>query len=364
MQVIHVNSAKAWGGGEAHTLLLATGLRARGCAVTLVCRPKSALAARAQAAGLAVVTLPLRGALDLASCADLRRLCREREARIVHAHLARDYPLLAAIRATMPTVRTVVTRHVLFPMRAGVLSQWVWRHIDRLIAVSDAAAAVVRVHPAIRAAQIVTIANGIDTARYAAVSPMALETLGVPPGARLLATVGTLVAHKGQETVLRALTHVRDACPDVVLLLVGEDKDEGRYRQRLEVLVAQLGMGEAVRFLGLRDDVPQVLRACTALVQPSEHESFGLVAVEAMAAGLPVVAGDVGGFREVVADGETGRLVPPGDPAALAESLIDLLTHPETAQAWGAAGQLRAREDFDAGVMCDRTLTCYQELQQ
>jgi glycosyltransferase involved in cell wall biosynthesis len=221
-----------------------------------------------------------------------------------------------------------------------------------IVAVSDAtrAALVAQGYPAERT---ITVRNGIDVGDAAA--PAAIAPA---PSGPVLLEVGRLCDVKGQRDLIAAVPRLgRD---DVTLLLVGEDIETGgAYRRMLEREAFDLGVGDRVRFLGRRDDVPALLAAADALVLPSSIEGLPLVVLEAMAAQRPVVATAVGGTPEAVVDGETGLLVPPGDVDALARAVDSLLADPERARRLGEAGARRVRERFDADAAAQRVLGLY-----
>lgn len=361
MRVLQVNSARDWGGGEVHTLDLCTGLRAAGCTVTVACRPNSALGERARQAGLAVLPLPLRGAFDMPSALALARFCRQHRVDVLHAHLARDYPLAALAGMLCPWLRVVVTRHLLFPMKRGVLNRWVWRRVQTVIAVSESVYAVLADHPDIPSERLVAIPNGIVTQAFATAAPAPLrQALGLPPETLLVGCVGTLGLLKGQETLIRAWPAVQENFPQVAMILVGSADREKNYQATLQELATELGIAETVHFLGHQRDIPGLMRAFDVFVLPSQQESFGLVMVEAMAAYRPVVATRVGGACEIVLDGETGRLVSVGDPEVLAGAIGELLADADLRQRWGYAGHARAVAQYDVATMVTRTLACYR----
>jgi glycosyltransferase involved in cell wall biosynthesis len=174
--------------------------------------------------------------------------------------------------------------------------------------------------------------------------PNGLRTaLGLEPETKLVTMVGSLTRRKGVDDLLRSASLIRDAVPTARYLLVGR----GDQRRLLEEIVRRLDLTEHVRFLGFRRDVPEILNSSDVLVLPSHWEGFGLVTLEAMNAGLPVVGTRRGAIPEVVRNGETGLLVPPKDPEALATALIRLLSNPERARAMGRAGLSRLRREFD-----------------
>jgi glycosyltransferase involved in cell wall biosynthesis len=168
-----------------------------------------------------------------------------------------------------------------------------------------------------------------------------------------VAQIARLAEVKGQRDLLAALEEL----PDVHAVFVGEDLEQGgAYRRSLEAEA-----GERAAFLGYRSDIPAILDAVDMLVLPSRLEGLPMVVLEAMAQAKPVVATDVGGTAEAVVDGETGLLVPPGDPHALAEAIRRLIDDPELARRLGEAGRRRVEREFSAGVMTARVLEVLDE---
>ena len=255
---------------------------------------------------------------------------------VVHAHepLTPSASMAAAMVSRAPVVATFhahVERSGLFDAAAPVLRP-VWRRLRARIAVSEAARRFVsdRLGDGVR-----VIPNGLDVDRFASAAPA--EDL--PPGRRIL-WVGRLDPQKGFPVAVRAFARLAEGLPDLWFVVAGE----GRDRSTLAEL--PLRLRERVVLIGNvdRDRLPRYHAASDAFVSPAlGQESFGIVLVEAMAAGLPVVATAIPGYREVIDDGVEGLLVPPGDPEALASALRRLLDDPKTAKSFGEAGRARAR---------------------
>ncbi len=194
--------------------------------------------------------------------------------------------------------------------------------------------------------------------------------LGITDDDKVLALVGQITPWKGQEDAIRALARVREEHPTAILLLVGEAKfvaratryDNRAYLHRLHELTARLGLGNAVRFLGEREDVPEILRACDVALLPSWDEPFGRAAVEAMAMGAPVVATAVGGPAEIITDGVDGTLVLPRDPGTLAVVVNGLLRDPQMRHALGAAGRKSVQERFAGDCHATAVTALYREV--
>jgi glycosyltransferase involved in cell wall biosynthesis len=205
--------------------------------------------------------------------------------------------------------------------------------VDRLVCVSDDGRAAAH-EEGWSSRRTVTIHNGIDLARFAPRGPVA----GGP-----VIVVARLRPEKAIDRLIDAVALIRRVDPGFRLEIAGDGELDSALREQVE----RLGLGEAVAFLGDVRDVPERLARASALVLPSHTEGISLTLLEAMATGLPVVATRVGGNPEVVVDGETGLLVPPADPPALAEALLRLRRDPELGRAMGARGRERVEQRFD-----------------
>jgi glycosyltransferase involved in cell wall biosynthesis len=193
------------------------------------------------------------------------------------------------------------------------------------------------------------IPNGVRLERFAL--PRA------PVRGRIL-MVGRLAPPKRPDLALHALASVRQAIPEAELHLVGD----GPLRPQAEALTAELGLDGAVRFLGSREDVPELLATAECALLASDYEGCPLAVVEAMAAGVPVAATDVGGTGELVQAGRTGELGPPGDAHGLAGAVERLLTNPGRAAELGAEGRRAAAQGLSLEVMVERLVELYDDL--
>jgi D-inositol-3-phosphate glycosyltransferase len=200
---------------------------------------------------------------------------------------------------------------------------------------------------------------GVDIDAFTPEGPAA------PRGRRgRIVSVGRLVPRKGFDTMIRALPHI----PDAELVIVGgparTELTNDRYAQRLQLLASQLGVADRVQMLGsvTRHEMPAVLRAADIVACTPWYEPFGIVPLEAMACGVPVVAAAVGGIRDTVVDDVTGRLVPPRDPTAVAEAIAALLRDSRQRAAFGAAGRERARSRYTWDRVAADTERIYEKL--
>jgi glycosyltransferase involved in cell wall biosynthesis len=211
------------------------------------------------------------------------------------------------------------------------------------------------------AARVVSIPPGVDTRRFhPGVSGKTVrDELGLTAGRPLVGLVANIRGSKGHNVFLEAAREVLRARPDARFLIVGDGVGHGEVRRR----AGDMGLEAAVTLTGFRRDIPEIMAALDVLVLPSiRSEATSQVIPQAFAVGTPVVASTVGGSPELVRDGETGRLVPPGDPRALAGAILDLVNDPARAEAFGRAGArlVSARYSIDASM--ELTTGVYREL--
>lgn len=265
-------------------------------------------------------------------------LARRHRCRLIHAAGLKAV-LVARIVARITGARVVVHVHdQIMPGNAlRALHRLFARGTDVGVCVS-AATRPVAIEGYHVAPQRVRVAhNGLDLARLREVPDgtraRLRATLGLGELQPVLTMVGRMYPIKGTLAMVRMMRPIVDALPDARLLLVGDGPD----RAACEQLAQSLGIAPNIRFLGHRDDVPELLAASDLVVMPSQSEGLGLAAIEALAGGRPVVAYAVGGLPEVVTDGVTGRCVPAGDEPAFAAAVIALLRDRDLLQRYGVA---------------------------
>lgn len=360
-RVLHVITRLVVGGAQQNTLLTAQGLRARGYEVELAAGPETGpegvLPVPEGIVFYAVPTLvrEVRPLADLRALWDLYRLMR-RGYDVVHTHTSKAGVLgrLAARLAGIPVVVHTPHGHVYHGYGDRLKSRaflWIERLLaprtDALVALTESEKLEHLQAGVGRPDQWTVIPSGVELHRFQAGTPLRRQDLGLAEGSFVVGCVARLAPVKGVDQAVRAVArlHAR-GCP-VHLVVVGD----GPQRAELEGLARRLGVQGCVHFLGLRRDVPHLLPLFDVLVLPSRNEGMGRAAVEAQAAGIPVVASRVGGIPDVVADGETGLLVAPEDPEALARALATLATDPVRRTRMGKAAREWVKEHLTAEAM-------------
>ena len=352
-----------WNGIDEHLLLLARSLDRDRFEPLLLHRPRDGpqTQALAERAGIRLVPMPesaggVRQRLH-ALCALLRR----ERVDILHIHTpaagGQAIPALAArlagVRATLVTYHQVQPRRL--PARSRTLNSLTHMLlIDATVAVSGDVCETL-VHAAgLPRRRIRVIRNGIDPA------PPPVATDGLPPrepGEVRIGYFGRLSHEKGVHVLLRALAEVVARAPHVRTFIVGD----GPERAALAALAAHLGLSERVSFLGFRPDARALMAQVDIVAHVPIYEGFGLVVLEAMATGRPVVTSDApGGLRDIVDHETTGLLVPVGDAAAAARALLRLVEDAETRRRLGANGRARCAQHFSAARMVEQVTALYE----
>jgi glycosyltransferase involved in cell wall biosynthesis len=360
MKILQICSARQLGGGEKHLADLANALARRGHDIFVALTPSSPLLSELPAVPKDnIVELRMRNSLNVASALKLAQFAREHQIEIIHAHVARDYPL-AAFVSRRARGQTVLTRHVLFPMSG--IHRLTLRRTARVIAVSQAVAAALRRQDIFDPKRIVLIHNGIDVDRFAqgrehaATDEQSSKRLCV-------GMVGHLAPIKGQEDFIRAAAIVCGLRNDVDFVIAGEDKSRGgENRRNIEGLIKELGLAQRIHLIGWVDEVAKLLPTFDLFVSPSRSEPFGLSIVEAMAAGTPVIATMSEGAREIIDDNITGRLAPIGDREALAKAIGELLSDPAQRRSLSANALRVVRARFSLERMVVETEKVYEQV--
>ncbi len=348
MKILFVLHSHSYGGAEMHLSELARGLTARGHLVAFAGPGDSWLAQRFRAAGLACYHVPMHGFFDPWSMVKLGWVARRFGADLIHGHLTRG-AFYAGIGGRLAGVPVVVTAH---STNAG-------KHFGRaarIIAVSRAVADFL-VAQGYGPGRIDVVHHGVADPLTVPLRPTLRDSLAIPAGSILCGIVARLVRAKGQDLAIDALAR----CPDrVQLVMIGDDSTP--WGKAVRARAAARGVTERVHFLGFRDAAPQWMRELDVILAPSRREALSLTLAEAAAVGLPAIAARVGGIPEVVADGETGLLVPAEDAAALAAAMLRLAADPELRGRLGAQARARYLSQFSLETMTGGTEAVYRQV--
>lgn len=346
MRIILTNENKGWGGAEEHSLRLAEKLAERGHNVLLIASPGSVLAARTRRSGLAVRSVRMRNEVDPLAIVALAGLIRRHRADVLHAVGTRDH-LLGSMAARLTSTPVIKVEHTYLADTASGICMRAYGHwTNRIVCVCDAMSGHL-VCLGVPVERIETITNGLDIGRYPIVSH---ERNDAP----VIAVVASCIPGKGHDILVRTITLLTARYPDLRVVCAGG----GPLKEHLIAMASAAGAAQHFTWLGHVDDVRPVLASADMLVHPSLNEALPYAIMEAMAAGLPVVAAEVGGVAELVVDGVTGLLVRPGDEQGLAAAVSRMLDDQLLRRSAGEAGRRRVMERFTM----DRMVSDYERL--
>ena len=361
MKILHLNTEKTWRGGEQQTLYLLQLLKQRGIFSHLVCQIGSPMAIRAARAGVEIFPLKMRGEIDLAAVLRIRKLIDRFKYSIVHSHTSHAH-LLAYLASIGTGVTRLVTRRVDFSIYRHSflkLSGIKYRYMaDYYIAISHKIKSVM-VKDGIPDSQIFVVHSGIDPQRFISAKGDDLPVeFDIKENQKVVINVAHLAEHKGQTYLVQAIPRVLTKLPDTRFFIIGQ----GELMEGLKKTASELGIKGELVFTGFRDDVAGFYQIADLFVMSSIQEGLGTAVLDALALAKPVVATHSGGLPEIVQDGESGRLVAPADPEALAAGIVDMLIHPERAGSMAQEGKKRVLEDFTIDAMVTKNIDVYQHI--
>ena len=357
---LHINDQSDWRGGERQVFYLVKGLKERGHEVELVSQPSSVIGERAQAAGIKVHPVRMRGEADIFAARRIAGLVRSREFDVVHMHTAHAHMLgcMACARNSNPVC--IVSRRVDFPIRKRFLGlsriKYVFR-VDRYIAISNAVKEVL-IKGGVKPEKISVVYSGVESSGADGAGPDIRAEFGLSDSEKIVGTVGALVGHKGHRYLIEAAPIILEKHPHVKFIFVGD----GELRSELKALASQFGVQHAIIFAGYRSDVHALLRQFDVYAAPSHMEGLNTSILDALMAKRPVVAARAGGIPEIVEHDKTGLLVPPGDHVLLAEAVVEMLTDKEKALKLALAGCKSVQGRFTADKMVEGTISVYEDL--
>ncbi len=353
------------GGAEGLVLGLTRKLMSDGFRVSVCYCEPGPIADDLTRMGVNVTHIPWHSRFDPMLPVRMANVIRRDPPQIVHTHLFKSdfHGRFAARLSGVPVVLSTLhscnewAKNPFFGFTYGVTT----RFADRIIAVAEEVRDYAIHHFHLASSRILTIANGIDVRRFENKKEAALNLraeLGIASDAPLIGIVARLDPPKDHETFLRAAALIKKVAPNARFAIVGD----GPLRESLTKLSADLGLDREVVFCGRRNDIPTVMNALDILVLSSVYEGLPMALLEGMAASRPVVSTAVGGITGLVVDGETGLLVPPSDPKAIADACLRLVVDPDLRCQIGQAAYARAKEKYSLDEMYSKTIRLYSAL--
>lgn len=357
MRILHLETGRHLYGGGLQVLHLLGGLVSRGCECRLVVPHDSAVADGGEARGLPVERIRYGGEGDAVAILRIGSVIRDYRPDLIHLHSRRGadtWGLLSAVAAGVPAV---ITRRV-DNLEPGWLARAKAAGTRHVIAISHAVERVL-LAAGVPARQISVVHSAVDVEPWVVAPDRAgLEAeFAIPAGTPAVAMVAQFIERKGHSSLIRALEMMRSTGgPVPVAVLFGQ----GPLRAQVEEEARRRDVAQWVRFAGFRDDLPRWLSSFDLLVHPAHMEGLGVAALQAGAAGIPVVGSRAGGIPEIVEHERTGLLVEPDRPDRLAEALATLLSRPAARGEMGKAARERIQARFSVPAMVEGNLAVYE----
>ncbi len=357
MKVLHVESGRFLYGGARQVQYILEGLRARGVDNLLACPPGSDIAAAAKPFAR-VAEMPMRGDADVRLTSRLAHLIRAETPDLVHLHSRRGADIWGALAARRCGIPCILSRRVDNP-EPRWLASLKYRLYDHVVTISEGIRQVLLAE-GVPAAKVTCVRSAVDAAPFLHdYDKVAFrQELGLPRTTPVAGMVAQLIERKGHRHLLAALPMVLARHPELVVLIYGRGPLEGWLRER----IAAEGLGGNVRLMGFIDDLPDRLGCLDLLVHPADMEGLGVSLLQASAARVPIIASRAGGMPEAVRDGENGLLIDPGDVAALARAMDQLLGDARLRDTLGEAGRALVQREFSVDVMCQGNLAIYRQV--
>lgn len=311
--------------------------------------------------GVRTYVIPTQGMFDWRWVLRVKRLLKDEHVDLIHAHEfdANVQGTFVAALSGVPLVATVHGKNYFWEkLRRRLAYQWVSRNAT-MVAVSENLKQFIVEKVGVDSGHVKVVYNGVDLLPHCGPDDIdqCRKELDLPTSDQIVGVVGNLYPVKGHQYLIAAIPAVLAKCPNTTFIFAGRGQLEGELKEQAH----QLGVAQKVRFLGLRQDIPRILAVLHAFVLPSLSEGLSMAILEAMVAGKPVIATDVGGNPELVEDSETGYLVPSQNSQALADRLISLLMNRDRALQFGKVGQLRAQGQFSLRTMVREYQAIYDQ---
>jgi len=368
MKVLQLITTLSGGGAELHLLTLCRRLKKQGVEIVVACMSEYGKDGRSlrrefESEGIRVICVGDGHRFELRAFSRIARLVAAERPDILHSHLPRADLIAAFARLINPSVAWVSSVHAIYSYDWSgrwtlPLFNFVWRRADATVCVSEA----VRdwlLKRGVPAESAKVIYYGIEPTKFA--QPQAdFRKEWALNGSAVIGSIGRLEPRKGHDRLIDAMPAICKSVPDALLLIAGQDS--WGYGSTLRRQIDALGLNDKVRLIGFQEDVASFLGALDLFAFATKSEGFGQVAVEAMAAGKPLVTGKIAPLTEIVVDGETGLLVDSSSAESFAGVIAPLLKNPTERARMGELGRARVKEFFTAERMSQETLALYQNV--
>ncbi|PTX16246.1 Glycosyltransferase involved in cell wall bisynthesis [Halanaerobium congolense] len=307
LNILQINSAKNWGGGETHLKDLIIGLRDRGHKIFLTVRPQ--IANKFKELDINLKVLPLKNSIDFYSVFKLVQIIKKNEIDIIHVHNGKDYWLAFFVKFFCKDIKIVATRHIVKPIKNSFIHKIMLSKIDQFIAVSESVKKEMINSNNISKTKIEVIYNGINIKEYKNINIEYLyKEFDLKIDDFVIGIVGTISDNKNQNLFIDIVSDIEIS--NTRFFIVGEDNTiEQKYKKKLLDKLETKKITDKIVLTGYREDIKELMSLFDILIIPSKTEAFGLVAIEAMASETPVIANNIDGLEEIIQDNYNGFLI-------------------------------------------------------
>ncbi|MBI5047355.1 MAG: glycosyltransferase family 4 protein [Deltaproteobacteria bacterium] len=356
--ILHTESSTGWGGQENRTLKESIGLKKMGVRVIIACPPDSRLAKIGTENGIEIRTIKMASSFSPFAISFLLKIIKQENVSIVCTHSGND-SMLGAIAGRISTRKPIIvrTRHLALPITSKITYS-LFPHM--IVTVSEYVKRYLVKGKGIAEDKVISIPTGVDLKKFNPdiVKTVSREELNILSDAVIVGTIAILRRKKGHHTLLDAIPLVLKELPKTIFLFAGD----GPQKENIEKKILELGISQNVKLLGLRNDIPELLKTIDLFVLPTLQEALGTSFLEAMAMRKPVVGTWVGGVPEVINDGVSGILVEPENPTTLAEAIINLLKDRDKMNKMGDEGRKIVEKKYSVDVMVTSLFNFYNSL--
>jgi glycosyltransferase involved in cell wall biosynthesis len=365
MKILHANFHKGWGGQSNRILIVSKELQKKGHEVIISAPAESELLKRANNEGIKGFDGARfrRGFAPFSLYNDIikiRSLIEKERFDIIHTHGSQD-SWAAALAMSFVKNRPILirTKHNIFPIKDHAANRWLYgKATDKIICISRAICDYCVAKPYIAPEKLTLIHSAVDGEKFERGNRDRFRTEWKLEGKFAAGITGRLCQEKGHRVLFQAVREIRDRIPELMLLVVGT----GNLYQKLKEYAREQGIADRVVFTGFRKDIPDVLSGLDLFLMPSLSEGLGTAVLEAAAAGLPIIASNIGGIPDIIESGKNGLLVPSGKPGALAEGIFSLYSNPEKALSYGSKAREYVNQNFSESALGNKTEETYLDL--
>jgi glycosyltransferase involved in cell wall biosynthesis len=360
--LLFINSITIYGGGEVWMLNVMKELAERGYKVTLICKPEVEIIQQANESGIDVLPIRIAGDFDPFTISEIAGIYRKRKIDIVIANVGKDIRLAGLAAKFVSGVSVIALHQVDREIKNNLRYRFTYNSLADMMVVNSFATknTLLKSAPWLKDEKIKVVHHGIDYEKYSAANTKNIRTeLGLSQQDLIIGFVGRLSVQKGVKYMLDAFKLVAEEFKNVHLVIAGT----GELERMVKEFATKFNLEDRIHLLGFRKDIPDLMRTFDIFLLPSLWEGFGIVLIEAMAAGKPVVATNTSSIPEIVEDEQNGILVPTENAEAISNALTKLISESELRTKFGKEGQKIVREKFTIERMINDYEKIFESLQ-